>query len=194
METATASSHYAHMTGRSPSIVAVTLLLLASCNATDAPVQSANQDARVASGAGADEAAAGTPAAEAPAPAPTASAQPAATDTADADVSPCLIQGGERIPANRLKAIGTEPFWGARIEGRCVTYSTPEDQNGTRIWTQFTGTAESGTWTGFLDNQGFVLRTRPEPGCSDGMSDNRFPIAVTLTVRGEERSGCAEPL
>lgn len=109
-------------------------------------------------------------------------------------VSACLVQNGARIAANRLKAIGTEPFWGARVEGRCVTYSTPEDQDGTRVWTQFEGSAERGTWTGFLGEQRFVMRTRPQPGCSDGMSDRRYPIAVTLTVSGEERRGCAEPL
>jgi uncharacterized membrane protein len=26
------------------------------------------------------------------------------------------------------------------------------------------------------------------------MSDNRYPIAVTLLVNGERRTGCAEPL
>ena len=106
----------------------------------------------------------------------------------------CLSQDGKPVPANRLRAIGTEPFWGARIEGRCVTYSHPDDQQGTRVWTRFSGTAASGTWSGALGGSPFVLRTRPQAGCSDGMSDNRYPIAVTLTVGGEQRSGCARPL
>ena len=105
----------------------------------------------------------------------------------------CLTQDGKAVPANRLRAIGTEPFWGARIDGRCVTYSHPENQQGTRLWTRFEGSAESGTWTGTYQNQPFVLRTRPQPGCSEGMSDNRYPLAVELTVAGEQRSGCAEP-
>jgi len=106
----------------------------------------------------------------------------------------CRMQDGKTIPPNLLKAVGTEPFWGARIDGRCVTYSHPEDQSGTRVWTQLTGTRDNGVWTGFYANQRFVLRTRPQPGCSDGMSDRRYPIAVSLTVAGEERSGCAELL
>ena len=124
-----------------------------------------------------------------PTPAPVA---PAAPDSQPA--SACRVEGGRPVPANRIRAIGTEPFWGARIDGRCVTYSTPEDQSGTRIWTKFAGTAESGSWIGFFAGQRFDLRTRPAPGCSDGMSDNRYPIAVTLTVAGEQRTGCAEPL
>jgi uncharacterized membrane protein len=106
----------------------------------------------------------------------------------------CLAQDGKPVPANRLRAVGTEPFWGARIEGRCVTYSHPDDQQGTRVWTRFTGSAADGSWSGSLKGSPFVLRTRAAPGCSDGMSDNRYPIAVTLTVGGEQRSGCAQPL
>lgn len=106
-------------------------------------------------------------------------------------VSECLKQDGERIPDNRLKALGTEPFWAAGIEGRCVTYKTPEDQQGTRIWTRFEAAGDSRSWTGALDGRPFVLRIRPLPGCSDGMSDNRYPMAAALTVRGEDRTGCA---
>ncbi|HYI42068.1 MAG TPA: hypothetical protein VD768_00385 [Sphingomicrobium sp.] len=123
--------------------------------------------------------------------APPAEPSPPATE---AGAGACRMQDGKALPPNLLRAVGTEPFWGARIEGRCVTYSHPENQAGTRIWTQFRGTRDNGVWTGFYANQRFVLRTRPEAGCSDGMSDNRYPIAVSLTVAGEQRNGCAELL
>ena len=106
----------------------------------------------------------------------------------------CLIQDGKPVPANAIRAIGTEPFWGARVQGRCVTYSHPEDQSGTRVWTKFSGEAANGTWSGSLGGKPFVMRTRPQANCSDGMSDNVYPIAVALTVGGEQRTGCAEPL
>lgn len=106
----------------------------------------------------------------------------------------CRVQDGKTLPPNLIKALGTEPFWAARVDGRCVTYMTPDDQKGTRIWTSFTGSRDKGVWTGFYQNRRFVLRTRPAPGCSDGMSDNRYPLAASLSVAGEERSGCAEPL
>ena len=116
-----------------------------------------------------------------------------AAPAASADkVSACLMQGGERLAENALRAIGTEPFWAAEVKGRCVTYSTPENQRGVRIWTRFEGTSESGQWRGALDGLPFVMTTRPEPGCSDGMSDKSYPVAVTLDVGGEERRGCAE--
>ena len=132
---------------------------------------------------------------------PNGSGSPGPADSADpeqsasGDRSACLRSrdGGEPIPANAIKAVGTEPFWAASVEGRCVTYSHPENQSGTRVWTSFSGTASSGTWTGSLNGQPFVMKTTPQPGCSDGMSDKRYPIAVSLTVGGEQRTGCAEP-
>lgn len=129
-------------------------------------------------------------------PAPTTAiepAQPEANAPATEQVSACLVQDGQRLPDDRLHAIGTEPFWGADVEGRCVTYSTPENQAGTRVWTQFSEARGRRQWSGALDGQPFVMAARDEPGCSDGMSDNVYPVAVTLTVHGETRTGCAEP-
>ncbi len=108
--------------------------------------------------------------------------------------NPCLVQDGELLRMSPLRAVGTEPFWGARIEGRCVTYSHPEDQDGTRIWTGFTPSPDGGIWAGALAGRRFELRTRPVPACSDGMSDKVYPFAVELVVNGERRRGCAEPL
>ena len=116
-------------------------------------------------------------------------------DEVTGSLGPCLVQGTERLKIEPIRAIGTEPFWSARVEGRCVTYSTPENQQGTRIWTRYTQWAEGrGVWIGQLNGKPFEMRTRPEPGCSDGMSDRRYPVAVELLVNGEKRSGCAEEL
>jgi uncharacterized membrane protein len=104
------------------------------------------------------------------------------------------MQDGIPLPPIELRAVGTEPFWGARVEGRCLTYSHPEDQAGTRIWTRFTGKPDAGEWRGAYGGKIFILRTREHPNCSDGMSDRRYPLAIELTVRGEQRSGCAAPL
>ena len=109
--------------------------------------------------------------------------------------NPCLVQDGKPLAVAPLRAVGTEPFWGARIEGRCVTYSHPDDQKGTRVWTRYApGDNGGGTWSGALGGRRFELTTRARSGCSDGMSDRRYPMAVDLIVGGERRSGCAEPL
>lgn len=120
------------------------------------------------------------------------SAGATATTSHTARVSACMMQDGKPLAFEPLRAIGTEPFWGAEIEGRCVTYSHPDNQQGTRVWTRYTPRGGGGIWSGALNGRPFVLRTRRQPGCSDGMSDRRYPIAVELTVGGEERRGCAE--
>lgn len=125
-----------------------------------------------------------------PGSAPTKDAGSASKTSASA----CLMQGSERLRGPSLRAVGTEPFWGARIEGRCVTYSHPDDQAGTRLWTRYTRTGDGGSWSGALDGRPFTLRVRAQANCSDGMSDQRYPYAVDLLVGGEQRTGCAERL
>jgi uncharacterized membrane protein len=122
-----------------------------------------------------------------------AAAEPSAP-ASTAAANPCLVQGKETLTVTPIRAVGTEPFWGARIEGRCVTYSHPEDQQGTRVWTRYAKRPQGEVWTGSLAGKPFELRARAEPGCSDGMSDTSYPIAVELMVGGEQRRGCATPL
>ncbi len=110
-----------------------------------------------------------------------------------AAASPCMVQDGKPVRATAVRALGTEPFWNARVEGRCVTYSHPEDQKGTRVWTRHAPARGGGTWSGSLNGRPFELRIRPGAGCSDGMSDRRYPLAAELVVGGERRQGCAEP-
>ena len=49
-------------------------------------------------------------------------------------------------------------------------------------------------WNGALRGKRFQLYIQPFPGCSDGMSDQRYPMKARLLVDGEERTGCALPL
>ncbi len=85
---------------------------------------------------------------------------------------------------------GTEPFWGGRIVGTALTYSTPEMPDGTDIpVTRFAGRGGV-SWSGMHDGARFALAVTPSQ-CSDGMSDRTYPFAATLEVKGEQRSGCA---
>ena len=106
----------------------------------------------------------------------------------------CAMQDGEELRVASVKAVGTEPFWGARTEGRCVTYSTPEDQAGKRIWTRYTPGPDGGSWVGAYRGQPFELKMRKVESCSDGMSDTVYPAEALLKVSGEVLRGCAEPL
>lgn len=106
--------------------------------------------------------------------------------------SACLVQDGRLLEAAPVRAVGTEPFWAARIEGRCVTYSTPDDQAGTRIWTAMKSGPMGPVWVGAYQGKPFVLWIQPAVRCSDGMSDKEYDLEVALSVSGEERRGCAE--
>ena len=109
-----------------------------------------------------------------------------------AGTNPCLAQDGTLLRMPAMRAVGTEPFWNARTQGRCVTYSTPEDQKGTRIWTRVETGPQGPVWVGAFRGKPFALRVQPALGCSDGMSDKRYDWDATLSVGGEERRGCAE--
>lgn len=129
-----------------------------------------------------------------PAPAPP-QPEPVINEVNSATISPCLMQGPDRLEVAPIRAVGTEPFWAAKVEGRCVTYSTPENQQGVRVWTRYSAKADGrAEWAGRLAGKPFELRVRPEPACSDGMSDERYPLAVELLVNGEQRRGCAKPI
>lgn len=165
-------------------VVAMCGVLLAGCADTSAN-DAAEAETPVTEGAVAEKPLAGMAS-------PRAEAE-AANAAASANVSACLIQDGKELRITPVRAIGTEPFWSAQVEGRCVTYSTPEDQKGSRIWTRFNPGPDGGVWVGSLDGKPFKLVTRLRQGCSDGMSDRSYPLDAMLTVRGEERSGCAAP-
>lgn len=157
-------------------LISVAALAFAACQPQGESKQDAAPAAKVA-------------AASAQAPAPDASRYSPVADKP----GPCMMQDGKPLSVKPLSALGTEPFWGAKIEGRCVTYSSPENQTGTRIWTRYTATADGGRWSGSLDVKKFELVTRNAPNCSDGMSETKFPIAVDLMVNGEQQKGCAKP-
>lgn len=99
----------------------------------------------------------------------------------------CLVQGRHILRIKPIRAVGTEPFWGAAIDGRCVTYSELDDAKGTRVWTRYV----NGVWTGTYRGKPFTFRALTGKSCSDGMSDRIYPITVQLIVGGERRTGCA---
>lgn len=90
----------------------------------------------------------------------------------------------------RLRALGTEPFWNARIDGKMLTYTTPEDQEGRRAFLVRRDHADGADFSGKLGGAAFHLAMTRRP-CSDGMSDRTYPFAVVLTLGSARREGCA---
>jgi uncharacterized membrane protein len=89
-----------------------------------------------------------------------------------------------------LRFTGNEPFWGGQVSGRTLTYSTPEDQDGTVIAVERFAGRGGISYSGLLDGADFEMIVTPLE-CSDGMSDRTYPFTVTLSIGEEKRNGCA---
>lgn len=150
-------------------LVPAAALLLAACGSGDAQEK---ENAQPVAPAAASEA----PAASAP-----AREQPKAPAPHTAPWSP-----------SGYALNGTEPFWGGSVTGTTIRYMTPEDQFGDVIETRRAFGAGRETYSGSWRGSPFVLTLTRGP-CSDGMSARAYAFAAELRVRGETRSGCADP-
>ena len=89
-----------------------------------------------------------------------------------------------------LRFTGTEPFWGGEVEGKTLTYTTPEDQDGTVIAVERFAGRGGISFSGLLEGADFEMMVTPLE-CSDGMSDRTYPFTVTLEIGADKRNGCA---
>jgi uncharacterized membrane protein len=106
-----------------------------------------------------------------------------------ATVSKSATEAGFALP-ERFTALGTEPFWAAKVDGARLTYSTPEDQAGRTITVTRQNEARVVVIEGKLDGRLLRLRIGAGP-CSDGMSDVVYPFAVERTEGNAVHNGCA---
>jgi uncharacterized membrane protein len=103
---------------------------------------------------------------------------------------PSAPDGQGPVVPQRLRAVGTEPFWAAIIDGATLTYMTPDDQRGARIEVRREDAAGAAAFTGVLAGRPLRLRVYPAQ-CSDGMSDRVYRYAAELDLGWERRRGCA---
>lgn len=96
------------------------------------------------------------------------------------------------IPPERFTALGTEPFWAAKVVGGNLVWSTPENQAGTRISVTRSLTRSSLQLRGTLGSDAFVL-VLSAGDCSDGMSDTRYRLRATVRLGSRLLNGCAQP-
>ena len=93
-------------------------------------------------------------------------------------------------PEETIRFTATEPFWSGDVSGQTLTYSTPENIDGSIIQVQRFAGNNGLSFSGVLEGASFDMAITPGE-CSDGMSDRTYPFTVTLKVGGEQRSGCA---
>ena len=119
------------------------------------------------------------------APAPEVAPPPAAAPATSSPATP--------LPAAEVtwRAIGTEPFWGVRVEGGNLVFTTPEDQQG-RVLPATQGGVDGATvFSGNDAGQAYTLTLTPGE-CSDGMSDNVYALTAEFRYGDMDYKGCAE--
>ena len=125
-----------------------------------------------------------------PPPAPPAPVAPATrtTPTTPSAGAPIPMQPS---PLQTFRALGTEPFWHLDVDGDRIVYTTPEDQAGQVLAGTRAAAADGVDISGIHAGQSFLLRVR-QGDCSDGMSDNRYPMTAEFKIGGEFLKGCAD--
>ncbi|MBK8248537.1 MAG: hypothetical protein IPK85_14180 [Gemmatimonadetes bacterium] len=92
-----------------------------------------------------------------------------------------------------FQLIGTEPFWGLRIDSNGMIFTTPVDTAGEQFPPSTPVLVGDTLRWNSLDSAGHMVEaiviTAP---CSDGMSDKRWSHRARLTIGGDLYEGCAE--
>lgn len=96
--------------------------------------------------------------------------------------------------AATISALGTEPFWGLKVEpvdgGYQATFSSPDTPDGeVSTVTRFAGNNGLG-FSGERDGEAVSLALTPGD-CSDAMSDRTYPYTATLLMGETTLYGCA---
>jgi uncharacterized membrane protein len=109
--------------------------------------------------------------------------------TASPSKEPAAVAAGLGLP-HEFTALGTEPFWAAKVAGDRLTYMTPEDQAGQTIPVTRENGAELVELSGTLAGKPLALTITKGP-CSDGMSDVVYRWSVERRLGDDVQRGCA---
>lgn len=89
-----------------------------------------------------------------------------------------------------FRAIGTEPFWSARVDVDKLSWSTPEQPDGLVVPVKRQDVEGKAILSGQVEGKALVLEVNAGP-CSDGMSDTVYPFTVTRRLGNDHQRGCA---
>ena len=99
--------------------------------------------------------------------------------------------GQEGEPLLAYRVVGTEPFWGVRVEGDTLHFTTLEDQAGRRLTGTHTLRSDGVRYTGSDGGTAFELDIA-RGQCSDGMSDTVYASKAQFRYGDTDYRGCAE--
>ena len=114
---------------------------------------------------------------------PPADAPPLPAEPAPPPATPAAFQGD-------IDAHGTEPFWAVEIRQTQISFKTPEAS----IVFPAGGMAVAdgaAVWESTAGDKPIKITLREQPGCSDRMSDLKYPLAAEVALGGTTYKGCA---
>ena len=114
---------------------------------------------------------------------PPADAPPLPAEPTPPPATPAAFQGD-------IDAHGTEPFWAVEIRQTQISFKTPEAS----IVFPAGGMAVAdgaAVWESTAGDKPIKITLREQPGCSDGMSDLKYPLAAEVALGGTTYKGCA---
>lgn len=111
----------------------------------------------------------------------------------------CMPGGSANVAADppqtgvprQFTALGTEPFWAAKVDGGVLLYQTPEDKAGQRVAVSRRVIGGRGEFTGSMGSAPLTLIVGTGP-CSDGMSDTVYSHSAELRIGAQILKGCAK--
>lgn len=120
---------------------------------------------------------------------PACTSPPAATPGTLASAAALPAIEAATIPRS-FQALGTEPFWSARVDGDTLTWSTPEQPDGQTVPITRKDAADMAIISTRVNGAILELEVRPAT-CSDGMSDRVYPLSVIRKLGPDRQQGCA---
>lgn len=90
-----------------------------------------------------------------------------------------------------LQAAGTEPFWGVRVDGSALDYSTPDTPQSPRHFEGIREVRDGRLLVHGGEGEGVFRLTLERAACSDGMSDVTHPYMAEFVLGAETFKGCA---
>ena len=106
----------------------------------------------------------------------------------------CTTPGSEpprETPKASYRVVGTEPFWGVRVDGDALHFTTLDDQVGKHLQATPTSQPDGVRDEGSDGATGFRLDLQ-RGACSDGMSDKTYAFKAAVRYGQTDYSGCAE--
>ncbi len=123
--------------------------------------------------------------------APDGAPAPAPADAPAAAISPTPTAGTTTDFSGDIDARGTEPFWGLKLRGTQFTLSQLGQPDVVATAPGATIRPGQGAWTATTADGRTLQVTLFLSPCSDGMSDNAYPMTAEVRLGDVSLNGCA---